>query len=269
MNEKFNRYIKILGTGVKEPGFEYLKELLKAHLIKIPFEDISKIYYRKLLNIKGPDLDMYLNGIGKYNFGGTCYPINYYFNRLLNHLGFAVKLCGGDMSKPDVHMLNIVTLENREYKVDAGFAAPFFEPIPRDLDNDFIFSRGEVLYKIKPQDENKRSVFELYENGEFRMKFSVNPLSREIHEFANVIEDSFSERSTFINSLFLTRHYEDKTIAIYNLKLTEHSGNITTNYEIKNREELIETVYRGFGIPIDIIEPVIKEMPKLQEELNK
>jgi N-hydroxyarylamine O-acetyltransferase len=266
----FNKYLDILNIRKKPPSMQYLKELIKAQLIRIPFEDISKIYYRKQLNIRGlPDFEIYLNGIEKYNFGGTCYPINYYFNRLLKHVGFAVKLCGADMSKPDVHMLNIVTLENKEYLVDAGFAAPFFAPIPRDLKDDFIFSRGEVMYKIKPVNEINRSVIELYEKDEFRMNYIANPLPRDIHEFEGVIEDSFSERSTFINSLFLARHYEDKTIAIYNLKLTEHSANITTNHEIKTREELIETVHREFEIPVDIIEPVIKAMSKLREELNK
>jgi len=212
---------------------------------------------------------MYLNGIEKYNFGGTCYPINYYFNLLLNHLGFDVKLCGADMRLPDVHMLNLVLIESIEYIVDPAFAAPFFSPMPRSLNEDFIVTRGVTAYRIKPQDERKRTTIEQYENDEFIMSFRAKPEPRKIHEFADVIEDSFSEKSTFINSLFLTRHYEDKTVAIYNLKFKKHSGIITKIYEIKNREELIETVHREFGMPVNIIAPVLKEMSKLEDELSK
>lgn len=48
MNDKnlFNKYLKLLGLKISNPSFEFLCEITKAHLIKIPFENISKLIYK-------------------------------------------------------------------------------------------------------------------------------------------------------------------------------------------------------------------------------
>jgi len=82
------RYLAILGVARREPSLEALRELLAAHLTRIPFENISKLYYRKRLGLVNlPGIQLYLEGIDKYHFGGTCYSNNYHFHLLLRSLG--------------------------------------------------------------------------------------------------------------------------------------------------------------------------------------
>ena len=171
--------MEILGIAKKEPGMDLLNKVVKAHLLHLPFENISKIYYRKFRNLTGiPEPQLFLDGVEKYHFGGTCYTLNYYLNLLLQHLGFNVKLCGADMSKPDVHIMNIVSIDGHEYIVDAGYAAPFLVPIPRDLKEDFVIEQGEKKYLIKPQDENHQTKVEMYEQNEFRHSYTAKPESK-------------------------------------------------------------------------------------------
>jgi hypothetical protein len=45
--EVVDHYLTILGVVQREPSLEALRELLAVHLTRIPFENISKLYYRK------------------------------------------------------------------------------------------------------------------------------------------------------------------------------------------------------------------------------
>jgi len=42
--EVVDHYLTILGVVRREPSLEALRELLAAHLTRIPFENISKLY---------------------------------------------------------------------------------------------------------------------------------------------------------------------------------------------------------------------------------
>ena len=148
-------YLAILGVSPREPSLAALRELLAAHLTRIPFENISKLYYRKRLGLVNlPPIRLYLDAIDNYHFGGTCYSNNYHFHLLLRSLGYEAKLCAADMRTPQVHALNIITIAGREYLADTGYAAPLLEPIPRDLGTDYETTLGRDRYVLKPQDAN-------------------------------------------------------------------------------------------------------------------
>lgn len=66
------------------------------------------------------------------------------------------------MSNPDVHLVSMVNVDEREYLVDVGYAAPFLSPLPRDLATDFIIVLGRDFYVLKPQDAQGSSRMELY-----------------------------------------------------------------------------------------------------------
>ncbi|MCF8226128.1 MAG: arylamine N-acetyltransferase [Bacteroidales bacterium] len=75
----FIRYLKILGIQRQKPDFEYLKNIVKAQMSKIPFENISKLFYKKRIDLEQLiDFELYLEGIEKYRFGGTCYSNNFF-----------------------------------------------------------------------------------------------------------------------------------------------------------------------------------------------
>ena len=261
----FQRYLKILSVPEREPDLNYLKELVSAHLIRIPFENISKIYYKKFKQLEDiPPLSLFLEGIEKYNLGGTCYSNNYYFYLLLSYLGFSIKLCGADMLNPDVHIVSIVFINGNEYIVDGGYAAPFLIPIPRYLNYDFEIILGDERYVLKPMDSKGCSKMEQYRKGEYIHGYNVKPEPRKIEDFKQVIKDSFREDAIFLNSLLITKFYSDRSTVVHNLNLIESEGTNSKSYELKDTKQLIGVIEEKFRIPKEISSEAISELKELK-----
>jgi hypothetical protein len=73
----FKKYISTLGVKETIPYLKLLNKIVRAHLIKIPFENISKLYYKQEGKNYFPELSQYLEDIEKNNFRGTCCVNNY------------------------------------------------------------------------------------------------------------------------------------------------------------------------------------------------
>jgi arylamine N-acetyltransferase len=247
------RYLGMLGLVRSESSLSALRELIATHLYRVPFENISKLYYHRRRNLNTlPDIKLYLEGMERYHFGGTCYANNSHFCDLLASLGYDARLCGADMSAPDVHAAILVRLEGREYLVDVGYGAPFWEPMPRDLTTDFEIQFGREHYVLKPQDADGSSRMEQYNDGVLRHSYRAKPAARTIADLASVIADSFRPDATFLNAVVAARFSPAHSIAIRNLKLTETRDGKPMEHMLKNREELVAAIATHFSIPPEI-----------------
>lgn len=244
------RYLRLLGVHRREPSLDALVELTTAHLTRVPFENVSKLYHNRRSGLRGiPDLALYLDGIEHFHLGGTCYSNNYYFNRLLQALGYEVALCGADMAQPDVHVASLILLGGREYLVDAGYGAPFFEPLPRDLNHDYEIVLGNERYVLKPQDARGQSRLELHRRGKPVHGYVMKPAPRQIDEFARVIEESFAPSATFMNALVIVRFFAGRSLVLHNLKVIESEGATSRARQIASLSDLPDTIESQFGIP--------------------
>ena len=263
------KFLKILKIQQRDPNLEALTQITNAYLTKIPFENISKIYYKKkygLMNI--PDFDLYLKGISLYNFGGTCYSNNFYMNELLDYLGYDVRLCGADMTNPDVHIVNVVNIDNRDYLVDVGYAAPFFDPIPLDLNREYKIAFGADEYVLLPRNSNGYSELKMLRNGSIKHGYRVKPQARSISEFEMVIKDSFRESATFLNAILLVRFGWQSSIRIHNFSLTESHLQRFKQIKIKNKKDLINNIFKYFAIPKEIIAESIGLITNYEDAWN-
>ena len=265
----FIKYLNLLEIHRQRPSFEALKEIIRAQVSKIPFENISKLLFKKRLNLTHLiDFELYLDGIEKYRFGGTCYSNNFFLNQLLSWLGYDIKLCGADMKNPDVHIVNIVNIENREFLVDTGYAAPFSEPLPLGLLNEYSIIMGNDRYILKPHNNNNRPQIELYRNGELIHGYRVNPQTRNIGEFRQVIEDSFKESATFMNALLLTRFDSDDFIIIHNMTIIESYGLVSKKHSLDSIDQLASVIDNRFGIPRTIVLESVEGLQMLKDGWN-
>jgi arylamine N-acetyltransferase len=255
--DAFDRYLRILGCPAREPGREALAELVAAQLTRVPFENISKLYFLGREGLRRlPGLERYLDGVEQFNFGGTCYANNYYFYRLLDHLGYDVKLCGADMSAPDVHVVSLVSIEGLEYIVDAGYAAPFFSPLPRDLEHEHVVELGHDRYILKPQNEDGSSKLEMYRDGELKHSYRVKPVPRSIEHFEAVIADSYRPEATFMNAVLIVRCEPNRMWRLHNLTLSELHGRSQRSRRLADRGELARVAEERFGIDAGIVAEV-------------
>ena len=255
----FERYHSILGIDAAPPSLDHLSALVRAQLTRVPFENISKLY---LKNTEGasyiPSLEQHLEGIERFSFGGTCYANNPYFFELLQHLGYDIKLCGADMSKPDVHAVSIVRLEGREYLVDVGYGAPFFEPMARDLDSEHEIVFGRNRYGLHPQDGRGRSRMDHFRDGRLIHGYIVRPVARRIEHFNEVIRDSYSDAATFMNVVVIERFFPDRSLRFHNFTLTESTSDGAITTRLADRQELIDAVEHHVGIPADIVREAVE-----------
>jgi N-hydroxyarylamine O-acetyltransferase len=269
MNDKilFDKYLELIGVEASNTSFELLCKIVKAHLFKIPFENISKLLYKNKGMNYIPDLATYLGGIEKYNFGGTCYSNNYYLYLLLKHLGYNIILCGADMKNPDVHVISIVTIDGNEFIVDVGYAAPFFEPLPTGFNKDYVIRSGEEEYHIKPLESKGRTKVEQYYNGKLQHWYTANPKPRKIGEFTKVIKDSYADDAMFMNALRITRFSDEGSLVLKNLLLTETTGltSYTTEISFKNIPGIIQ---EKFEMPADIVQEAINNIKELKSIYN-
>jgi arylamine N-acetyltransferase len=259
-----DRYLSLLGLIRRNPDLAFLSEIVSAHMIRIPFENISKLYYLKKFGVTSLlDLDTYLDGIEQYHFGGTCYTNNIYLNLLMNHLGFDAMLCGADMSSPDVHIVSIVKLDGREYIVDVGYGAPFLTPLPRDLASDFEVELGSSRYVLKPQDVKKYSRLDMYKEGELKHGYTAKPIPRTPQFFNTVIDNSFQPQATFMNALLLVRVFPNRSIMINSSDLIISEGHSSTKKLLSSRQEIAGAINTYCDIPLHIIEVSMSQLGHL------
>jgi N-hydroxyarylamine O-acetyltransferase len=260
------RFLKVLAIPERKPSYEALTELVTAYMMRIPFENVSKLYYMKRYGLRRlPDVEQYIDGIERYSFGGTCYSNNYNLHLLLTHLGYNTMLCGADMNNPDDHLVNIVSLNGREFVVDAGYAAPFMEPLPRDLKEDYVVILGRDRYILKPKDKNECSSMELFRDGQKKHGYLAKAIPRQIEYFARVIEESFRDSATFMNALLLVRLFPDRSIVIHNLSVIESEGTDYHVHQLTDRDELPMVVEKHFSIPRDIVSEAVAELGEFRD----
>jgi len=230
----FERYLSILGIEAAPPSLDHLHRLVRAQLTRVPFENISKLFLKKTQGASCiPSLEEHLDGIERFSFGGTCYANNPYFSQLLRHLGYKVDMCGADMSKPDVHVVSIVRLEGREYLVDVGYGAPFFEPMARGLDREHEIVFGRNRYVLHPLDRRGRSRMDHFHDGQL------------IHGY---------------NVVVIERFFPDRSLRFHNFTLTESTPEGATTTRLADRDQLIDAVEHHVGIPAEIVREAVEDI---------
>jgi len=252
-------YLEVLGVRRAAPSHGSLCELVRAQVTRVPFENISKLLYRRRLGLREvPDLELYLDGIREHHLGGTCYPNGFHFCTLLRALGYHAALCGAAMrSGEDVHVAIMVALAGREWVVDVGYGAPFLAPLPRDAEDDVVVKFGRDRYVLKPRDPSGRSRLEVYRRGELLHGYAVNPAPRAIAHFRSVVRDSFREGAPFMNAVVAIRHSESASVAIHNLEVVRSTRDAWSEERLADRTALVEAIERDFAIPSAITHEAI------------
>lgn len=137
--------------GIDEVGdvsFEELERLQRAHLSRVPFENLDVFHRRGVFT----DAGWSVAKIVARGRGGWCYELNGAFATLLSSLGFEVRWLGATVLLDSVsaspvpdHLAIEVTLD-RPYLVDVGFGDSFIRPLP--LDSEGPHDGGSGMYRF-------------------------------------------------------------------------------------------------------------------------
>ena len=135
-------------AGPLAPTVETLRSLQMAHLLAVPFENLS-IHSGEPIVLEDSAL---FDKIVDRRRGGFCYELNGLFAALLRALGFEVVMLSAQVANADGvfgpdfdHMVLLVMLDDR-WLVDVGFGDSFLEPLLLDEQGEQV--QGPRAYRI-------------------------------------------------------------------------------------------------------------------------
>jgi arylamine N-acetyltransferase len=264
------RYLRLLGFAGTPSGLGGLRELVRRHVCRVPFENVSKLLlYGREGRGREQTLAEFLDGLEHHDLGGTCHTSNPFFARLLGALGYDATLLGADMGEaPNVHTGVLVRLAGVAYLIDVGYAAPFWEPMPLDR-LPFEVVHGDARYVLRRADETSdRDAAARYEmtvrEGRERVHgYVVHTTPRTEGFFRETVLSSFGRDRTFMRCLFLVRYFEDRSVRIANGVLSRSDGRGVERVTLGSVAELRRAVQQELALPRCPIDEAVAVLERL------
>ena len=260
--EPFARYLRILGFDDVPSGITGLEELVRRHLCRVPFENVSKLL---LIAREGAGrvttLTEFLDGIERLDLGGTCYSSNPFLAELLRFIGYDADLLGADMTNPNVHTVIRVRIDGIAYHIDVGYAAPLYQPIRLDL-LPFEVAHGDNRYVLETAG-NGECCLRVSQGRELIHGYVVHQPPRTLRFFRDIILDSYAPGRTFTSCLRITRFFGTHTVELRNSNLTLYRGTEMEVTTLRSVRELREAVDRQFAMPRCPLERAVEILERI------
>jgi N-hydroxyarylamine O-acetyltransferase len=238
--------------GPHEPTAETLRALQVAHLMNVPFENLS-IHAGEPIVLNEEAL---YTKIVEQRRGGFCYECNGLFAGLLRTLGFDVAMLAAGVARPDGsfgpifdHMTLMVTLAER-WLVDVGFGESFLEPLLLDTRAEQV--QGTRAFRIVDVDDHL-VVMRRNEGEDWQpqYRFMIQPYTfpdyEEMCRFHQTSPDSH-----FTKGLICSRATPDGRITLSDMRFITTSGPQQARDEqsLSSREEYERVLRDQFGVVI-------------------
>jgi arylamine N-acetyltransferase len=266
MSENFQRYLRLLGFHQPPAGLDGLQRLVRAHILRVPFENVSKLL---LFDREGAGrmatLPEFLDGIEHHDLGGTCYTSNPFLHLLLRELGYDADLLGAGMSKPNLHTVIRVRLDDGAYHVDCGYGAPFLEPIRLDaLPHEIRL--GALRWSF---DRTADGCLELKTHSASGLDhgYRVNETPRDHAFFREIIVDSFQPGSTFMTLLRVIRIFPQGMAELKSRTFTTHRGKTSTEVTLQDHSELSNAMRKDFLLPRCPVDRAVSILDRVNHSL--
>ncbi|HJT67762.1 MAG TPA: arylamine N-acetyltransferase, partial [Pyrinomonadaceae bacterium] len=243
-----NTYLKRIDyDGPVDVSTETLRNLQVAHLLHVPFENLS-IHAGEPIVL---DDEALFAKIVERRRGGFCYEANGLFAALLRALGFDVSMLSaevargnGGFSPPFDHMALLVNLENR-WLVDVGFGDSFLEPLLLDTTSEQI--QGDQSFKIESEDQYCMVFRRNNDEWEPMYRFTLEP-----HQFADYEEmcrfHQTSPQSHFTQNRICSRATPAGRITLSGMRLIVTTKHGREERLLDSAKEYEEVLRDQFGI---------------------
>lgn len=244
-------YLKRINySGSLERTPETLRALQLAHLLAVPFENLS-IHSNEPIVLNE---DVLFSKIIDNRRGGFCYECNGLFAGLLRALGFDVKMLAAGVGRADRtfgppfdHMTLMVTLEDR-WLVDVGFGDSFLEPLLLDSRSEQV--QGTRAFRIEEADNDHLIMSRRNDGGDWQpqYRFDLEP-----HEFPDYEETCVfhqtSPDSHFTKGVICSLATGDGRITLSDMRLiTTGPQEERDERNLSSREEFDQILRDRFGI---------------------
>lgn len=237
--------------GPRDASAETLRELHKAHLLAVPFENLD-VHLKRAIIL---DEERIAGKIVGQRRGGICYELNTAFCALLRGLGFRVSMLSagvardeGGFDPPFDHMALLVHLEDR-WLADVGFGDSFREPLrldfrgPQDQDDE--------SYRIIEEDEQglivERRQSDLWKP---QYRFTLQPYN--LDDFGEMCRyHQTSPESPFTRKRVCTVATPDGRITVTGMRLIVTHRGEKNERELASHEEWLEALREHCGVALE------------------
>jgi N-hydroxyarylamine O-acetyltransferase len=238
--------------GSLAPTAEALRGLQMAHLLTVPFENLS-------IHVGQPILledDALFIKIVSNRRGGFCYEANGLFAALLCALNFDVAMlsaevanAAGEFGPAFDHMTLMVQLERR-WLVDVGFGDSFLEPLL--LDERGEQRQGNRAYRIIP-DGNYLVLMRRDEGEDWKAQYRFTLRPYTYADYAEMCRyHQTSPESHFTRARICSRATEEGRITLSDMRFitTSNSAGAQVRHErtLTSEDEYADVLREQFGI---------------------
>lgn len=245
--------------GSFEPTLQTLQALHAAHLLTVPFENLS-IHYGQPIILQE---DALFNKIVDRRRGGFCYELNGLFAWLLQQLGFQVTLLSAGVANavgsfgPEFDHLTLLVhqLAGADWLADVGFGDSFRQPLRFEADLEHEEADGRVYRLHRSDDERagktKRDYWMVQQFSDTQWKahyrFTLQP--RTLSDFTEMCSyQQTSPASHFTQQRICSLATPTGRISLSDLRLITTIHNERTEHVLTNQEEYAATLADQFGI---------------------
>ncbi|HYI13783.1 MAG TPA: arylamine N-acetyltransferase [Thermomicrobiales bacterium] len=252
-------YLSRIGyTGSTTPTLDTLRELHRAHLLAVPFENLDIHLGRDIVL----DESRLVEKIVGERRGGFCYELNGAFAALLRALGFRVSLLSAGVTTPDGmigpdfdHMLLLVDLDE-PWLADVGFGDCFVEPIR--LADEVQHDRGRS-FQVLDNDE-ERILQRRDDAGEWSAQYRFHLTPHTLIDFAGMCQyHQSSPDSHFTRNRVCSRLTPTGRISLTNNRLIVTEDGQRHETVVANDAAFANALRRNFGIDLPPTDSCLNE----------
>ncbi len=243
-------YFKRIGfDGPLEPTAEVLRQLHRAHMLAVPFENLDIPLGHPIVL----SLPLLFDKIVRRRRGGFCYELNGLFGWLLEQIGFEVvmlsaRVFDGSQLGPEFdHMVLLIELEDR-FVADVGFGDSFLEPLPIDGGEESALYGDS--YRLVGSDSER--VLQRQRESDWEPLYVFSPVPRRFADFTAMCRyQQTSPESPFTRKSVCSLATPRGRTTLSNGRLIITAGGRREEREISGQKEYRALLETHFGIDLD------------------
>jgi N-hydroxyarylamine O-acetyltransferase len=244
-------YLDRIGyTGPRELHAEVLRQIHRAHMLAVPFENLDIALGRPI----PLSLPAFYDKIVRRRRGGFCYELNGLFGWLLERLGFAVTILSARVFHvgqpgPDFEHVLLLVEAGERLIADVGFGDSFLEPLPLELGSEV--EQAGSLYRLTAAGDAR--VLERRREGvNWEPQFSFTLTPRRLAEFgAECHRLQASPESPFTRKAVCSLPTAEGRLTLSGNRLIRTTRGLRAEEPVGGEREYRSLLRAHFGVELD------------------
>jgi N-hydroxyarylamine O-acetyltransferase len=239
--------------GSIAPTADTLRQLHVAHLLSVPFENLS-IHSGEPIVLEDNAL---FEKIVLRRRGGFCYELNGLFAALLRALGFHVTMLSAGVANvagqfgPEFDHMALLVTHSERWLADVGFGDLFVEPLL--MDKRVEQTQGQQAYRIDESDDGRLILMRFGEGTEWQAQYRFNLEPHEYADFGAMCRyHQTSPESSFTRRRICTRATERGRVTLSDMQFITTIGRDRHERELGNASEYAGVLRQQFGIMVPV-----------------